>query len=229
MVLIWLSTFTIKNLEKSDSSGNEHSFLRQLRQPQVLLFFLICFLMQLSHGPYYTFYTIMLSDHGYTKMAIGWLWALGVIAEILVFLVMHRLMEKFTIKTLCVVSVLLATLRWVLIGAYPQVFWIVIFSQCLHAATFGVFHAVAIHMVHVYFPPSTAGQGQAFYSAVGFGAGGALGAYFSGFSWDYVGPAKTFYLAAASVGVATWLAWAFLRDPGRHNRQDEPLRTQATA
>ena len=39
---------------------------------------LVVFLLQVSHGPYYVFYTLYLEDHGYRAGVIGSLWALGV-------------------------------------------------------------------------------------------------------------------------------------------------------
>ncbi len=49
-------------------------------------FLLVCFLLQASHAPYYTFYTLYLSDFGYSKTLIGFLWALGVLFEVIIFL-----------------------------------------------------------------------------------------------------------------------------------------------
>jgi L-ectoine synthase len=71
-----------------------------LRQPHIWSFLLVCFLMLASHGPYYTFFSIYLQDHGYSGLAIGSLWALGVVAEVGVFLVMHRLLPRFGARRL---------------------------------------------------------------------------------------------------------------------------------
>ena len=56
-----------------------------IKQPVVLAFFAASFFNAAAHGPYYIFYSIYLVDHGYSKSSVGWLWALGVICEILVF------------------------------------------------------------------------------------------------------------------------------------------------
>ena len=71
---------------------------RVLVRAEVLAFFAACFLMAAAHGAYYTFYSIYLVDHGYSKADVGWLWALGVIFEIGVFLQLPRLMRRFTIR-----------------------------------------------------------------------------------------------------------------------------------
>ena len=52
-------------------------FLKQLRSPGVLAFYACVALMQMSHGPYYTFLTLHLEHLGYSRGLIGLLWALG--------------------------------------------------------------------------------------------------------------------------------------------------------
>lgn len=213
MLLIWLSSLSIKDLTIEHAAGLEHSFVKQLMQPNIVIFFVVCFLMQLSHGPYYVFFTLYLSEFEYSKFAIGWLWALGVIAEVGMFMVMHRLLKDFSVKFLCIISLFLASIRWVITGYYAEYVLLVFIAQLLHGATFGVFHAVSIHMVQKYFSPKTAGQGQALYSAISFGAGGAIGAYISGYIWDVWGGAATFYMAGAFAFLAFVLGWLFLVEP----------------
>ena len=66
-----------------------------LRRPEVMAFFLACFLMAVAHGPLYAFYSIHLADHAYSKTLVGAMWSLGVIAEIVVFLAMPQLTRRF--------------------------------------------------------------------------------------------------------------------------------------
>ncbi|WP_458576256.1 MFS transporter [Aliamphritea spongicola] len=86
-----------------------------------------------------------------------------------------------------------------------------LFAQCLHAVTFGALHAVGIALVHQYFTPASHGQGQALFSSLGFGVGGALGAFISGLLWESVGSEMTFMLAAGSVALAVVMAWIWIR------------------
>lgn len=186
--------------------GHE-SFLRVLRQPVVIAFFLACFLLQASHGPYYAFFSIYLQEHGYRANLIGVLWALGVVAEIGVFLYIHRWLPRYGPRRLMTAALGLAALRWVLIGALPGVLPVLLFAQTLHAASFGVYHAVGIYMVHRYFVGRNQGRGQALYSSLTFGAGVAAGSLAAGYAWDALGGAWTFGLAAliaAAAGIAAW-------------------------
>ena len=199
MIGIWLSSQFLSEqpVEYHEEHGN--SFLKQLFRPPVLVFFLLCFLLQITHGPYYAFFLIYLEDYGYSKFDVGLLISLGVFAEIVIFLVMHRLMERFSIKQLGILCFGLAAIRWWITAMFPDNVMLIILAQLTHAATFGIFHAISIHLVHQYFSPQCAGQGQALYSALSFGAGGAMGAFLSGQVWAAWGPQNTF-LGAAIIG-----------------------------
>ena len=208
MAAIVISSLWVPNAQPLQ--GNRlagEGFLKQLRSPGVLAFYLCVALMQMSHGPYYTFLTLHLERLGYSRGVIGMLWALGVVAEVLVFLVMSRILTRFSVRRVLMASFLLAAVRWVLLGTFAEFFWVLLFAQILHAATFGSFHAAAIHFVQRSFGARQQGQGQALYAALA-GTGGALGALYAGYSWNALGPAFTFSIAsvaalAAAVIIAT--------------------------
>ena len=211
MMGIWLMSLTVPE-SASRHLSSDHQPLRDiLKQPANLAFFAICFLILLSHGPYYTFYSIYLEQHGYSRMLIGQLWALGVIAEVIIFLYMHRFLPHFGLRFVLILSLILSTLRWLLIGFFPDNLTILLFAQLLHAASFGTFHAAAIAWVHQHFVGKNQSRGQALYSSVGFGAGGVLGSLLSGYLWVSPGPTATFFMAAMTTVVASLIALRWLK------------------
>src|SRR5476649_574023 len=182
-------------------------FFRQVMSPGVLTFYICVALMQFSHGPYYTFLSLHLEYLGYSRGVIGLLWALCVVAEVLMFLSMSRILQRFSVHKVLFASFVLAAVRWLLLGSFAEHLPILIFAQILHAATFASFHASAIHFVQRSFGAQQQGQSQAFYAALS-GIGGALGALYAGYSWNALGPAWTFSIAsiaalAAAVMIAT--------------------------
>ena len=204
---IWINSLFVPE-EAAGHLALDHSPLRKiLSQPHVVGLLLVCFLLQAGHGPYYTFYSIHMEAHGYSLSMIGGLWALGVIAEVIVFLLMHRLVPKFGLRNLLLVSLLLAVVRWLLIGLFPEHLSVMLFAQILHAATFGVYHAAAIQLIHTYFKGKHQGKGQALYSSLSFGAGGALGSFYSGYVYDYFGALLMFGIAAVLSLLAFLIAW----------------------
>lgn len=185
-----------------------------LRRREVRAFIAASFLMQASHGPYYTFYSIHLRDLGFSTLMVGALWALGVAAEVGLFLVMHRLLARFRLGSLLLASLLLAALRWLMIGLCgADLAWLAL-AQVLHAASYASYHAASIAWVQRMFGDAHAGQGQALYSSLGYGAGWAVGAGLSGLYWSLWG-ANSFFAAAAVAAVAALIAWRWLlgRDP----------------
>lgn len=211
---IWLSSLSVPE-QPGGHPVREHEPLgRVLARPAVVGLLLACFLMQASHGPYYTFFTIYMGEQGYSGTVTGQLWALGVIAEVGVFLVMHRLVPRFGLHRLLMASLALASLRWVMIGLFPGSLPLLVLAQTLHAASFGVYHAAAIQLIHNHFTGPNQGRGQALYSSLSFGAGGAVGGLYSGMAWDGLGSTATFLTAAAASTLALVIAWRFI--PRRH-------------
>ncbi len=191
--------------EPQSLSGNTFSaavFWKRLRYPHVSLFFVVCFLLQLSHGPYYTYFSIFLESLNYSKIDIGLLWSLGVWAEVLLFVYMHVWFRRSSVNHIMCIALALTALRWLLIAYFADVVAVLILAQCLHAMSFGAMHAAAIHFVHHSFPIENQGRAQALYSSTGFGAGGAAGAYLSGVIVDGHGYQSAFLFSALIAFVA---------------------------
>lgn len=204
VVGIWLVSLSVPDSASRHMSLNQVRLKSLLKRPEVIAFLALCFLLQASHGPYYTFYTIYLEDYGYGRSLIGQLWALGVMAEIGIFLCMHHWLPRLGLRLVLLISLLLTALRWVLIAVFPENLPMLIAAQTLHAASYGTYHAAAIAWVHRHFVGHNQGRGQALYSSVSFGAGGAAGSLLSGYSWVIPGPQIT-YLAAAGVALLGFL------------------------
>jgi PPP family 3-phenylpropionic acid transporter len=209
---IWLASLAVRDPAPEAHPHDQPPISAVLLQPAVLAFFAAVFLMQFSHGPYYAFYTIYMTDQGYGETLIGGMWALGVAAEVVVFMLMHRLLEAFGARRVLVASLAIAAVRWLLIGMFPAELWVMLLAQLMHAATFGTFHASAIHLAHHFFHGRHKGRGQALYSSLSFGAGGALGSLLAGHAWDALGPLATYLLAGGAALVGALIAWR-LMDP----------------
>jgi PPP family 3-phenylpropionic acid transporter len=209
-VAIWLSALLVRDPQPEPHPAEQPSLAAVLRKPAIIGFFVAIFLMQASHGPYYAFYSIFMKDHGYSESLIGQLWALGVLAEVALFIVMHRLLGRFGARRVLIASLLIAALRWLLIGYLADSLLMIIVAQLMHAATFGTFHAAGIHLVHHYFRGRHKGRGQALYSSVSFGAGGAVGSLLSGYGWDGIGSGATFAVASVLALAGALAAWYWI-------------------
>lgn len=184
-----------------------------LRRPETIALIVAGALMSAAHGPYYTFYSLYLVEHGYSKAVTGWLWALGVICEIGVFLWMQGLYRAYTPRQILIASFALAVVRFLLIGWAIDWLAMLLLAQVLHAATFGSYHAAAIGVVHRLFRGRHQARGQAIYGSLSFGVGGVLGALASGYSWEHLGPALSYTWAAGCALAGLLLLWWKLRLP----------------
>ncbi|HHV48838.1 MAG TPA: MFS transporter [Rhodocyclaceae bacterium] len=190
------------------------SIVAVLRRPPVLALMLACTAMSTAHGGFYVFFSIHLSDHGYGKAMIGLLWSLGVLAEIGVFLLMPRLLRRFSLRAILLVSFAAAVPRFLLMGWAVDSLLTMLLVQSLHGLTFGAYHAAAIAAVNQYFPQQLRGRGQALYSSLSFGAGGLLGALLSGLFWEPWGAGWVFALAAVFGLLGFCLIWRWFAEAG---------------
>lgn len=185
--------------------------LRLVMRPQVLALFAACFLMAVAHGPYYTFFSIYLVEHGYAKSSVGLLWSLGVVCEIGVFALMPWLMGRFSLPQILMASLLLAVLRFLLIGWQVDNLWVLLFAQTLHAATFGSYHASAVALVHHFFQGRHQSKGQALFGSVTYGMGGMLGGLLSGPIWLHWGASVMYTFSAVAALLGLVVMWWKLR------------------
>ncbi|MEK6805402.1 MAG: MFS transporter [Pseudomonadota bacterium] len=178
-----------------------------LRRPEVLTLLAVCLCSQLSFAPYYNFFTLFLERHGYSRGFAGFLWAIGVIAEIGLFMVMGKIILRFGVRRLMILILVATTLRWLLTAVAVDSLTVLLLVQLSHALTFGAYHAVAMEYVQKVFPPSLQGRGQAVYNGVAYGVGGSVGALAAGFMWDGISPEAVFLGASLVAALGTWIAW----------------------
>ena len=169
------------------------------------------FCMSVAHGTLYTFFTLYLERAGYGGTVIGALWTLGVLAEIIVFLYLPVLFRRWSLSAILVASFACAVLRFLAIGWLPASLWFLVPVQLLHAATFGAFHAASVAAVHRIFPESAQARGQALFSSLCYGAGGAAGVLVAGWTWQAGGAALAFSASAAAALAGACFAWRLRR------------------
>ncbi|MDH5232868.1 MAG: MFS transporter [Gammaproteobacteria bacterium] len=210
---IWISSLLTPDRAYKTDARPVEKLTEVFKKPTVIALFIGCFLLQASHGPYYAFFSIYLEQHGYSRSLIGQLWALGVIAEIVIFMFMQNWLPRFGARFLLLIALLLTALRWYLTATQVDSHLVIFFAQLLHAASFGVFHAVAIHLIYHHFPGRLQGRGQALYSSLSFGAGGAFGALYAGYLWNSMGSTWVYLSASILALMAAILCWSYIRNP----------------
>lgn len=217
LLLVMATAATVWRVPEAPVAGPGEApqrFLAALGRPWVLALLAVCVLNQAAFGPYYVFFTIHLDRLGYSTSAAGLLWAWGVAAEVVMFIYTPRLVERYGSRILLVFALGVAVIRWLLTAWAAASLPLLLLAQTLHMAAFGLFHAVAVLLIHRAFAGRLQGRGQALYSALGFGVGGALGSVGSGYAWAAGGPIAAWTGAAALAALAMAVAWWGLASNG---------------
>ena len=203
-IVLWVSTWFVTDKHHHALEQTSQGIVKVIKHPMVIALLIACILQAVSHGAYYTFFSIYLEEKGYSREFVGWMWALGVLAEVVLFLFAHRLFARYPAYQLFTISLLITAIRWLLLGEFVDNMVILWFSQLLHAASFGLFHASAIHLIHDWFPGRLQGRGQALYAGMSFGLGGAVGSVLSGYLWHFSSSTTTLFIMSA-IAFVGWL------------------------
>ena len=195
-ICIFLTANCIPEKKIPEIDSKKRSIFKVLLNPQVICILVGCALMVSAHGLLYNFYSIFLKENNYSNLMIGFLWSVGVICEIFIFLLMPKILKKLSVKTIILISLALGVLRFFLIGTFIDNLTIIIFAQILHAATFGSFHVSSIHIVEYFFNKDHHARGQSLYNSITYGVGGAVGGIGGGYMIEKVGANLAFSLSA---------------------------------
>lgn len=176
-----------------------------------IVIFLVCgFLMLVSHGTYYGFFSIHLENMGFDTTFIGFAWALASIAEITVMIGSTRLFGRFSLENVLVFSFFVASVRWIMLffaSSAPAV----LLSQLLHAFTYGAFHMASILYIDRVSPKGAKTIGQALNNSVTFGLGMMIGVFVNGYFFDMVGSRPLFIGSAVIAAAGGLILWPALK------------------
>jgi PPP family 3-phenylpropionic acid transporter len=140
------------------------------------------FLMQVSFGPFYNFFTIYTTDHGISLDTTVWLWSFGVIAEILMFYFQGPLLRG-NLSRLLQLTAYVTALRWLIVALFPDSTPLLLASQSIHAFSFALFHTAAIATLFELY--SARRLSQQFFFGISYGLGGFVGAIGAGVLYQY--------------------------------------------
>ncbi|MBF0262356.1 MAG: MFS transporter, partial [Magnetococcales bacterium] len=202
LLLALTALFATRLPRTSVRHDTRRRFWSLFERADVRWFYFSATMMQFSHGGYYGFMSLHLQQQGYSRTAIGLLWAVGVLAEVVLMSRSRAWIERVGVAPLLTLSLLLATLRWSIYATTVELVWLV-GAQLLHAFTFGAFHVASVRRVHDFAPESARGVAQGWLAALSYGVGGGMGVALSGVLFEHVGHAAMFGMLALAAGVGT--------------------------
>ncbi len=183
--------------EARTRSDTERSLWALLKEGPVWRFLLCVTLLQGAHAGYYSFGSIYWQEAGYSASTIGYLWSLGVVAEVIIFASSNVLFRRWNARNLLLLSACCGVLRWSLMAYSTELGWLLLI-QILHCGTFTVCHLAAMRFI-------AARQGQevirlqAVYSALAMGGGIAVMTVIAGFLFEHWQGGVFWVMAAVAV------------------------------
>ncbi|MCG9577176.1 3-phenylpropionate MFS transporter [Vibrio tubiashii] len=210
--------FSMRNINPmpvttEDEDAERPKLTELLCELPVVKFLILVSLIQGSHAAYYSFSSIYWKEAGYSEDIIGYLWSLGVVAEVAIFALSKRLFSGWTLRALFMVAALGVVVRWGLTASTTALVALVMI-QLLHGVTFAIAHIAAIQYIQHSEQRKMVAL-QALYNAIPLGAFIALMTTLSG--WGYENWGANVFWAMAVMGV---LALFIKVDPQKHQVSD---------
>ena len=183
-----------------------------LRDRGFLAIILAAALIQGSHAAYYTFSSITWQAAGLSGLTISALWALGVLAEIVVF----ALSPRFTLSpmVLVVIGGLSGVARWLITAQEPSLAVLSV-VQLAHGLTFGLTQVGIMGLLVRHVPGHMMARGQGYLAACG-GIATSTASVVSGVVYAGYGQ-RVYYVMAAMALIAAIVMWL-----ARHRLSRQP-------
>ena len=166
-----------------------------LFEKRVIVFLFCAFLMLVSHGAYYGFFSIHLANLAYHSTFIGLSWALASTAEILAMIKSNRIFSRFSLENVLFFSFLVAALRWMILFSSESAA-VILLSQVLHSVTYGTFHMASILYIDQLAPDNAKTLGQAVNNGLTYGFGLMIGFFINGYIYETTGSFVLFLISS---------------------------------
>jgi MFS transporter, PPP family, 3-phenylpropionic acid transporter len=195
----------LQPLDKSKTvSATTDGATALLRDRGFLAIIVASALIQGSHAAYYIFASIAWQQSGFGGLTIAILWALGVLAEIVLFAVSPR----FTLPpaVLVMIAALSAVARWVITAQDPPIAILAV-VQLGHGLTFGLTQVGIMGLMVHHVPGQVMARGQGYLAACS-GIVASIASIASGTIYAHFGQGIYYVMAAmaAAGGLVIWLA-----------------------
>lgn len=198
LLAVWLGMLLKPSVMPNGGGRAKHNSSRSWREllsdGPVWRFLLCVTLLQGAHAGYYSFASIYWQEAGYSAASVGYLWSLGVVAEVILFSCSNFLFRRWNAGSLLLLSAVCGLLRWGLMASTTEI-TLLLLIQVLHCGTFTVCHLAAMRFI-------AARQGaevirlQAVYSALAMGGGIAVMTVVAGFLFEHLQQGVFWVMAA---------------------------------
>ncbi|MCF8468221.1 MAG: MFS transporter [Sneathiella sp.] len=210
-LLLFLCCLLLPEIKVLQSESGRRGMRRLLKNPGFVAFMMTAGLIQASHAVLYSSGTLQWRSQGISDQVIGFLWAEGVIVEIILFAFARYFFRSFSPVQLLLIGALAGLARWSIMGFTPGV-PLLVFIQALHGITFAAAHLGAMRFIVEKIPVEISARAQGLYSAVSLGLIMGGGLFISGYLYEVFAAGSYFFMAGACF-IALVISWFLARLP----------------
>lgn len=196
IILSLLVAFSLKDVRTSYKKMDFSGLIKIFTRKPFLLFLFFIMILSIAHRINDGFLTLSLRQMGASDTIVGWSWLISAFSEIPVFFLMAKYGHRYKELPLLVVSSLVYTVRFLLVGLSNDPMWIVLL-QALHSFSFGIFLITAIRYIQQSVPDEFRASGQAVFAVVWGGFAGLLSGIVGGWIFEQYGPHSVYLIASA--------------------------------
>ncbi len=178
-----------------------------LSQNEFRIFLIAAGLVMSAHATFFTFGILLWEKQGLSAAWSGTLWAIGVFAEVMLFSVSGRAVQRIGAARLIALGSAASVVRWSAMAFAPPLY-VLVPLQLLHGATYGASHIGAIHFIHQTVARDKQGTAQALYATMASGVAMACSTLIAG--WIYGSAGSLSYLAMVAISIVSLAAAAWL-------------------
>ncbi|MTI10544.1 MFS transporter [Curvivirga aplysinae] len=180
--IVVIAVLPLPDLRPRQKAGRRIALFDVVKIPGLMGFVMAAALLQSSHGALYAIATQHWANAGLSSDMIGFLWAEGVTAEVILFAFGAILLKKVGLRGLLWLAVIGGTIRWFTLGATTDTV-VLIIVQVLHAFTFAATHLSITSYISRHVPDELTASAQTFYDGLAMGI--LIGLFMTVSSWLY--------------------------------------------
>ena len=198
LVLTIASCYLVPKVKMPGTKNLLEPFFNILRNRPLLILMMSASLIQASHAVYYGFSTLHWRANGLDEITIGALWAEGVIAEIILFAIAGKYIDRIGPVLFLIIGGIGGVIRWSTLGMTTDLTGLIA-VQGFHALTFGATHLAALYYIAKNVPASFAATAQSLYSSFAVGTTMAFAMLASGWLYEFYAGRAFFAMTGMSV------------------------------
>ncbi|RPI80877.1 MAG: MFS transporter, partial [Chloroflexi bacterium] len=200
--LFLLSFFQPARTHQQTVSGNQN--FRRFFRLDIIIFLLSVYLISITNGALYGFFSIYMDGIGANESVIGLSWSLSSLSEIPVLIFSALAIRRIGSTGLLKISFIIYSLRWFLFAFINQP-GLALLVQLLHGMTFGTFLVGSVTYMNERAPEGMGTTAQAVLNTVTFGLGAITGSLLGGYLVDNFSMSSLFLVLSGIAGSAFFL------------------------